>query len=65
MLPRKSAGGAAAREKKTGKTKEEVFLCGEGGHAGGRRRQGVFARSVWRLSTVATPDGQAERRRFK
>ena len=30
------AGDSAAREKKMGKTKEEVFECDEGGHAGGR-----------------------------
>ena len=30
----KRAGDTVSRKKETGKTKEEVFRCGEGGHAG-------------------------------
>ena len=44
LCGQKGGGDASAREKKTGKTKEEVFGCGEGGHAGGRS-EGRW--SVW------------------
>ena len=30
---------SSAREKKTGNTKDEVSVCVEGGHAGGRTRE--------------------------
>ena len=37
----------------TGKTKDKIFGCGEGGHAGGRavgaREEAVFDRSLWIL----------------
>ena len=50
MNTEKGAGHAAARGKKKGKTKEEIFGCDEGGHAGqevGARECEVFNSSVW------------------
>ena len=32
----KGTGDVVILKKKTGKTREDVFGCGEGGHAGGR-----------------------------
>ena len=45
-----------ARKKKTGNTKEEVFGCGEGGHAGKMK----CLTEVYAESAVATPDGKLE-----
>ncbi len=50
----------SCQENKTGKTREGVFGCGEGGHVGKKMK---CLTEVYGESAVATPDGKAERRR--
>ena len=65
LCVQKGAGDASAREKNTGKTKEEVLGCGEGSHEGGRNegRSSVspkcFDNPLWRPLTEKRKEEQA------
>ena len=47
-IPQEGAGDTVARKEKMGKTKEDVFGCRDGGHAGGRSIGRWSVRPQWR-----------------